>query len=164
MARSLTVNDSVQNGSKANYSIWTQIGRYLRMSNFLSLQIFTNFPTNRFGTDIVGVDNRTMIRRKVAARAEQHQHPNTPNNNPPPLPPCLESVEVYPHNRMSSGVSRSLRRGELVDGQLWRDMHDFRKRVSSNTPSTRRPLHSHVEKSWRLYSAHQHPFHCWEWT
>jgi hypothetical protein len=98
------------------------------MSLFLSLQIFTNLPTKEFGIDTVGEDNKTINHHKVAA-ALSASSPNktttfpaalnNTNNLPlPPLRPRQESAEVDTLNRMSSGVSRSLRRMQSVGDWL----------------------------------------------
>ena len=99
--------------------------------------------TREFGIDIVGEDNKTIIRHKVAAhivcvfpeqdahvtaraeQAQQHQQQlqhqqasnialNTLTNNLLPLCPRLESAEADLLKRMDLRVSRLLRRWQLV--------------------------------------------------
>jgi hypothetical protein len=116
------------------------------MSHFLAL-LTSPVSTKEFGIDIVGEDNKTIIRHKVAAhvlcvlseqdahvaahaeqdqqRQQQLQHQqasnialNTLTNNLFPLRPHLESAEPSPLKRIDLGVSHSLRRGQLVGDRL----------------------------------------------
>jgi hypothetical protein len=64
-ARSLTVK--TQPRRARNRTIRTRIGRYLRMSIFFSLQIFTDLSTKEYCIDIVGEDNKSIIYHKIAA-------------------------------------------------------------------------------------------------
>src|ERR1700734_4033229 len=130
-ARSLTVK--TQPRRARNRTIRTRIGRYLRMSIFFSLQIFTDLSTKEYCIDIVGEDNRSIIYHKIAARIVCVPRRTAPTLITPG--PTSEQTIHLPILRVSHAGSR---RGPTpLIGWAWVFFHSLRRgqRIRDNTKS-----------------------------